>query len=68
MIVLRESYANIGDTRLKGDVIKDNAKTVWMNFYPTQEQMQKARDMRYTLLPIMYIKRHIKKHKVNRFV
>ena len=67
MIVLRESYANIGDARLKGDVIKDNAKTVWMNFYPTKEQIQKALDMRYTLLPIMYIKRHYVKHKVNRF-
>lgn len=67
MIVLRESYANIGEKRLKGDVIKENKHTTWMNFYPPKKMLERAKDLRITLKPIMHIKRHNKKHRVNRF-
>jgi hypothetical protein len=67
MIVLRESFANIGERRVKGDVVKENHHTVWMNFYPPKEWIEKARDFNIVLKPMLHIKRHIKKHNVNRF-
>lgn len=67
MLILFEAYANIGELRLKGDVLKENALTVLMRFHPPEEL--KARILKETgihLTPTKIVKRHKIKHRVSR--
>jgi hypothetical protein len=66
MIVQYEAFANISGGRLRGDVVKETDKKVWMIFYPSdcvREILGKQ-----GILPIATkpIERHKEKHKVRR--
>ena len=67
MIVLRESYASISGKRLKGDVVKENHHTTLMIFHPPKEVREQLLKMNIYPKSTPPIKRHNKKHKVNRF-
>lgn len=67
MLTLYTAYADIGKLRLQGDVIKENALTVLMIFYPPEELKKRVLEESGILLsPTKVVKRHKLKHRISR--
>jgi hypothetical protein len=61
-------FANISGGRLRGDVVKENDKTVWMVFHPSKEVKELLAKKGITPVATKPICRHINKHKVSRIM
>lgn len=69
MIISHQAFANVSGQRLRGDVVKENHHTVWMVFHPSKELKQKLlKEHNILAVPTKPIKRHLRKHKVSRFM
>lgn len=66
MVVMYEAYANLSVGRLKGDVVRDTDKNVWMVFHPSAEVKKILGEQGILPIATKPIKRHKEKHKVRR--